>query len=132
MTALRSTPLRLTVTLIAIFVIFTVAGYGAGFLVTHAALTRDVAARLEQTVHTVRSIPEQDEIVERAAEIAAAAQTRDLLLRYVMPGGPTVGNLPEPVEVVSGAIVGHADLPLPEDASPTAILPGRATSARAR
>ena len=116
MTALRSTPLRLTGTLIAIFALFTVAGYGAGYLVTHAALTRDVAARLEQTLQTVRSIPEQDEIVERAAEIAAAARSRDLLLRYAIPGGPTVGNLPEPVGVVSGAIVGHSDLPLPEDA----------------
>jgi signal transduction histidine kinase len=116
MTALRSTPLRLTGILIVIFAAFTVAGYGAAFLVTRAALTRDVAARLEQTVETIRSIPEQDEIVERAAEIAAGAVAHDILRRYTVPGGPTIGNLREPVEVVSGAIIGHADLPLAEDA----------------
>jgi hypothetical protein len=132
MTALRSTPLRLTGILIVIFAAFTVAGYGAAFLVTRAALTRDVAARLEQTVETIRSIPEQDEIVERAAEIAAGAEAHDILLRYTMPGGPTIGNLGEPVEVVSGAIIGHADLPLAEDAVADSYLAWKGAVAAAR
>jgi len=115
MTALRSTPLRLTATLIVVFTLFTLAGYGAAYLVTRAALSRDVAARLEQTVETVRSIPEQEEIAERVAEIAASSAPRDLLLRYAVPGEPVIGNLPATVAAASGAIVGHDDLPLPED-----------------
>jgi len=115
MTALRSTPLRLTATLIVVFTLFTLAGYGAAYLVTRASLSRDVAARLEQTVETVRSIPEQEEIAERVAEIAASSATRDLLLRYAVPGEPAIGNLPARVVAPSGAIIGHDDLPLPED-----------------
>ncbi len=110
MNPLRSTPLRLTGTLIVIFMVFTSTGYAVAFFVTRSALSGDVAARLEQTVEAIRTIPEQDEIVERAAEIAAAADPRDMLLRYVVPGGRTLGNLPEPISIVSGAIVGEAEL----------------------
>lgn len=115
MTAPRSTPLRLTGTLIVIFVLFTLAGYGAAFFVTRTALTGDVTTRLEETLATVRAVVEQDEIVERVGEIAAAADAHDLLLRYTVPGQAPIGNLPETVDVVSGAIVGHADLPLDEE-----------------
>lgn len=114
MTTPRSTPLRLTGTLIVIFTVFTLVGYGAAFLTTRAAITSDVSARLAQTVDALRSIPEQDEIVERAAEIAGAAQPKDLLLRYTSDGAAPIGNLQQPVTVASGAIVPHDRLPLPE------------------
>lgn len=63
----------------------------------------------------LRAIPEQTEIVERAGEIAAAADRRDMLLRYEPAGGTAIGNLPRRVDVPSGAIVGHDGLPFDED-----------------
>lgn len=115
MIAARSMPLRLTATLIVVFFLFSLAGYGAAFFVTRESLARDVAARLEQTVDELRSIAEPDELVERAGEIAAAAEPRDLLLRYAAPGGgPPIGNLAEPIDLAPGRIVGHDRLPMPE------------------
>lgn len=110
----RSTPLRLSATLIVIFVLFTLAGYGAAYLVTRSNLNDDVAARLDQTVETVRAIAEQDEIAERIEEIAAGADSRDLLISYSVPGEAHLGNLPGSIDVATGAVVGHDALPLPE------------------
>lgn len=106
----RSTPLRLTGTLIVVFFVFTLAGYGGAYLVTRAALERDIAARLAATVDALRSIAEPDETVERATEIAAAAKPRDLLMRFTFPGTHPIGNLPPGLAVADGAIVAGAGL----------------------
>lgn len=116
MIALRSTPLRLTRTLIVIFASFTLAGYCAAFLVLRATLNRDVERDLAQAVDSLRSIAEPDEIAERVTEIAAGTDPRDMLIAYAVPGSAPVGNLPRPVAVRSGAIVGHGALRLDEDA----------------
>jgi signal transduction histidine kinase len=116
MKALRSTPLRLTGILIIVFSLFTLAGYAGALLVTRASLTHDVEARIAQTVETLRTIPEQEEVAERAQEIAAAADRHELLLRYDVPGAPAIGNLPEQIVASSGSIVQQADLGLAEDA----------------
>ncbi|MFO1144884.1 MAG: HAMP domain-containing sensor histidine kinase [Amaricoccus sp.] len=115
MIAIRSTPLRLTATLIVIFAAFTLAGYGAAFFVIRATLDRDVEADLAQAVDSLRAIAEPEEISERVAEIAAGANPRDTLIGFAVPGSAMVGNLPKPIAVRSGAIVGHRQLSLDED-----------------
>lgn len=127
MNSLRSTPLRLTGMLIVIFALFALAGYGAAFLITRAALEHDVAERLRQTVEAVASTQEQDEIAERAGEVAATADTREILLRFAVPGAAAIGNLPATVSVASGAVVDEAALPLPEDDKADSYLAWRET-----
>ncbi|WP_108658257.1 sensor histidine kinase [Acuticoccus kandeliae] len=116
-TAPRSTPLRLASTLIVIFFLFSLAGYGASYFITRELLTGDVDARLQQIVDELRSIPEEDERAERVAEIAGAADPAEILVRYAGPdGAAAIGNLTAPVRLSPGAIVRHGDLPLPEAA----------------
>lgn len=115
MKAPRSTPLRLTAILITVFSIFTLAGYAGAFFVMRALLTQDVDARINQTVEALRAIPEQDEIEERLGEIAASADSRDLLLRYEIAGSPVIGNLPDLPEARSGTIVRQAELGMSDE-----------------
>ncbi|RAR62063.1 MULTISPECIES: HAMP domain-containing sensor histidine kinase [Halomonadaceae] len=112
MMAIRSTPLRLTGTLIVVFVMFTLAGYATAYLVTRSSLNRELTAQLNQTVGAIQSVVEQDEIRERIEEIAAAANSRKLLLRYTEPGEAALGNLPSPVELQPNDIVRHTRLAL--------------------
>lgn len=109
----RSTPLRLTATLVVVFVLFTLAGYAAAYLVIRTSLSREVNARLEQTVDALRAIAEPDEIRERIGEIVAGAQPRDLLLRYTVPGEPVLGNLPAPIRASPYSVIGHDAITLP-------------------
>ncbi|KXS38593.1 MAG: ATPase domain-containing protein [Halomonadaceae bacterium T82-2] len=113
MNRLRSTPLRLTATLVVVFVLFTLAGYATAYLVTRTSLSREVNAQLEQTVDMLRAIAEPDEIRERIGEIAAGAQPRDLLLRYTEPGQPVLGNLTVPIEASAYSVIGHDAIPRP-------------------
>jgi len=114
MSRLRSTPLRLTATLVVVFVLFTLTGYATAYFVTRTSLSREVNARLEQTLATLRSIAESDEIRERIGEIAAGAQPRDMLMRYTEPGKPVLGNLPFPIRAASYSVIGHDEIPLPQ------------------
>lgn len=114
MMAIRSTPLRLTGTLIVVFVMFTLAGYATAYLVTRSSLNRELTAQLNQTVGAIQSVVEQDEIRERIEEIAAAANSRKLLLRYTEPGEAALGNLTSPVELQPNDIVRHTRLALPD------------------
>lgn len=111
---IRSTPLKLTSTLIVIFTLFTLVGFAAAYLVTRGSLEREISADLDQTVQAIRSISEQDEIDERVAEIAASSSPDEMLLRYDVPGQAPVGNLAGPVQVRSGQIVQGDRLPLPK------------------
>lgn len=110
MTRFRSTPLRLSVVLIAVFTVFMTAGLGIAYVVMHQALGAEISLRADQTVEELRAIPELEEQLERAAEIAAAADTRTLLIRLELDG-QTIANigsdLPE-------GIVGDDEIGLPE------------------
>ncbi|EMP57360.1 ATPase domain-containing protein [Marinobacter santoriniensis NKSG1] len=122
MTMLRSTPLKLTSTLIVIFTLFTLSGFGAAYLFTRASVDEEISADLEQTVQAVRSVSEQDEIEERISEIAASTSPADMLLRYDVPGKPPVGTLPASVTVRPDSIVEGNRLPIAGDAAAGSYL----------
>lgn len=122
MKRLRSTPLKLSVILIAVFTLFISAGLGMAYWLMHETLGADIALRAEQVIDDLRVIPEPDERIERAREIVSASDPRALLLRLEL-GGETVHSvqpLPEGVidsdatdlrePVADSYLVRHADL----------------------
>ncbi|WP_353471670.1 HAMP domain-containing sensor histidine kinase [Salipiger sp. H15] len=110
MTRFRSTPLRLSVVLIAVFTVFMSVGLGIAYVLMHRALGAEIDLRAEQTIEEIRAIPEPEERLERAAEIAAAADRRALLIRLEQDG-QTVANI---ASDLPEGIVGDDDIALPE------------------
>ncbi|MCA0998615.1 HAMP domain-containing sensor histidine kinase [Alloyangia pacifica] len=134
MTRFRSTPLRLSVVLIAVFTVFISVGLGIAYVIMHQALGAEIALRADQTIEEIRAIPETEERLERAGEIAAAADTRALLIRLELDGETIAnigGDLPE-------GIVGDDDIDLPEPVADSYLVrhtdlePGRLTVAVGR
>ncbi|WP_417725359.1 ATP-binding protein [Salipiger sp.] len=109
MRRLRSTPLRLSVMLIAVFTVFISVGLGIAYLLMHQALGAEIARRADQTIEEIVTIPETEERLERAAEIATAADRRALLIRLEL-GGETIANI---ATDLPGGIVGDDDIDLP-------------------
>lgn len=122
MRRLRSTPLRLSVILIAVFTLFMVVGLGMAYGLMRDALGADVVQRAEQAIEDLRAIPEPAERLERAREIVSASDPRRLLLRLALDGEivASVPDLPDgivdanatglPEPVADSYLVRHADL----------------------
>ncbi|MEC9198239.1 MAG: HAMP domain-containing sensor histidine kinase [Pseudomonadota bacterium] len=122
MKRLRSTPLQLSVILIAVFTLFMTAGLGIAYVLIRDALGADVALRAEQVMQDLRAIPEPAERLERATEIVVASDPRSLMLRLELNGETvaSVRTLPEglidaedtglPEPVADSYLVRHTDL----------------------
>ncbi|MCA0994197.1 sensor histidine kinase [Alloyangia pacifica] len=82
----RSTPLRLTAALIVVFAGFLAVGLGTAYLVMRQTLSADIAARADQIITELRSIPETEERAERAAEIAGSADPHMMMLHASIDG----------------------------------------------
>lgn len=109
----RSTPFRLAVVLIAVFAVFLSAGLGTAYVLMHRALSSDIEDRGMQVVEELRKIDDPEELLERAQEIAGAAEP-DRLLLAVGIGATRAGNLP-PSGALQGIIPGDS-LPLEDTA----------------
>ncbi|WP_116599940.1 HAMP domain-containing sensor histidine kinase [Primorskyibacter marinus] len=110
MTRFRSTPLRLSVMLIAVFTVFISVGLGIAYVIMHRALSTDIALRADQIIAEIRAIPDPEERLERTSEIATAADTSALLIRFEM-NGKTIANVPSDLPV---GIVTDDEIDLPE------------------
>lgn len=106
----RSTPLRLTRTLVAIFTLFTLAGFCAAYLITRESAEAEISADLQQVLEAVRNAGDQGAVEERVAELVASNRPADLLIRYAVPGKPVLGSLPAAVAVEPGQMVGRRQL----------------------
>ncbi|MBT9385226.1 HAMP domain-containing histidine kinase [Pseudooceanicola sp. CBS1P-1] len=124
MRALRSTPLRLAVALIAVFAVFLAAGLGTAYVLMHRTLSAEIDGRALQVVAELRAIGRPEERLERVQEIAATSRPDTLLIR-LETGGDSIGNLPESLDAASlrdgGLLSGHA-LPLAHPADSYRIL----------
>ncbi|QOL80811.1 sensor histidine kinase [Pseudooceanicola spongiae] len=102
---LRSTPLRLTVVVILVFAGFLGTGLGTAYLLMHRTLSVEIDSRATQLIAELRAIPDADERLERASQIAASADPRTLLVRLSL-NGVVVGNLPR-TDLRDGVVRGH-------------------------
>jgi signal transduction histidine kinase len=122
MKRLRSTPLKLSVILIAVFTLFISVGLGMAYWLMHETLGADISLRAGQVIEDLRAIPEPEERIERAKEIVATSDPRALLLRLELDGETvaSVRKLPEgvidsdatglPEPLADDYLVRHADL----------------------
>ncbi|WP_102107431.1 sensor histidine kinase [Oceaniglobus roseus] len=91
----RSTPLRLALVVIGVFVLFLAAGLTVAYATLRGTLTEETAGRLEQIVSEIAVIPEAEERIERVRELAAAADPERLLISYAAEG-MSAGNVAAP------------------------------------
>jgi len=101
---MRSTPLRLTVILIAVFTTFLAAGLGTAYVTMQRALAAGVRDNLDSIATELSGIADPEERAERAGEIAVAANPGVLMLSYEA-AGQRIGNLPAGTGTLSDGIV---------------------------
>ncbi|KAA8607714.1 hypothetical protein AL036_09505 [Salipiger aestuarii] len=109
MSRMRSTPLKLSVVLIAVFTGFMTVGLAVAYALMHETLSADIDLRADQVIAELAAIPEEDERLERAGEIASAADPRALLIRFTLDGN-TVANSPD----LPDGVIHEDEVPLPE------------------
>lgn len=91
--AIRSTPLRLTVIFLGIFILSSAASFSAAYLVIRANFDSTLEDEIEQTIDTYRTIDDQDELVNRLREDAEVADSDLMILHYQPDRGPVIANV---------------------------------------
>ncbi len=114
LTAIRSTPLRLTAILLAIFVVAASIAFAVAYLVVKSELDNAIAQEIDQTVATYRAIGDQTDLLERLAEDVAATSPEIRILQYLPDSGPRIANVDgfPPLSgygIVSEKVINHRD-----------------------
>ena len=91
--AIRSTPLRLTVTLVAILVLSSLASFFAAYWVIRGQLDAVLREELVQVAESYRGIPTETEIEERIARDTRTIDPELTLVRYIPAAGEGRGNI---------------------------------------
>ncbi len=116
--AVRSTPLRLTLLLLLLFVLSSIATFAAAYIVIRTSYDAALKTEITQAIETYRTVPEDDELLERLSQDMASTRPAYRVLQYLPDNGPRISNV-ERIEPVSGFTI------LPA----SAIAPGKATLA---
>lgn len=110
MARIRSTPLRLTVILLAIFALATLGCFATAYLVVRTNLNAAILSDLQQTVETFRSISDPDELRERLVEAAATTDPTFRVLHYLPDRGAVIANAGEVGPISGLSILSDQDL----------------------
>ncbi|HRO00117.1 MAG TPA: hypothetical protein PLX43_01200, partial [Nitrobacter sp.] len=92
----RTTPMRLTLRLVALFAGVSLAAFATAWWLANDALLDATAAALEQQVADIEASGPPAAIAREVAQAAERAESDHLILRYDGPGGP-VGNYSGPL-----------------------------------
>ncbi|WP_299820922.1 HAMP domain-containing sensor histidine kinase [uncultured Jannaschia sp.] len=90
---LRSTPLRLTLILIAIFTVSSLAIFSFSFLAVRQDFDDALRESVTQALASYQAIDEEEELRERLAAEVAAIPAEMTVLRFVPDAGASVGNV---------------------------------------
>ncbi len=113
--AIYSTPLRLTAILLAIFVVAASVAFSVAYLVVRSGFDAALRQDIDQTVATYRAIDNQDDLVERLSEDAAASHPEVRILQYLPDSGPRVSNIDRFPPLSGYAIVSEHEITAPDD-----------------
>lgn len=102
--SIRSTPLRLTAILVAIFALSSVVCFAAAYLVIRAEFDSALQDEINQKIATYQSIEEQDELIERLSDDAGTTSPELMILQYLPDQGAPVSNVRH-VPPVSGIAI---------------------------
>lgn len=89
----RSTPLRLTVIFLGIFVLSSAASFGAAYLVIRANFDATLEDELEQAIDAYRTIDDQDDLIDRLEEDVDVTDAELTILHYQPDHGDVIANV---------------------------------------
>ena len=108
--ATRSTPLRLTAILLAIFVVAASVAFTVAYLVVRTVFDATLQQDIDQTIATYLSIGAQDDLQERLAEDVAASRPETRILEYIPDTGPRISNVARFPPLSGSAVVLERDI----------------------
>ena len=114
--ALRATPMRLTLRLVALFALISVLSFALTWWLANAALLDSVEQTLEQQIDELRASKDPRQIARAVARLVEHVDEDDLVVRYDGPDGAT-GNY-------------RAVLPASEDTPRAVFLDDKASDVR--
>lgn len=89
--ALRATPMRLTLRLVALFALISLLSFALTWWLANAALLDSVEQTLEQQIDELRASKDPRQIASAVTQLAARVDEDDLIVRYDGPDGAS-GN----------------------------------------
>lgn len=93
---LATTPMRLTLRLVALFLAVSLAGFGMTWWLSRAAILEAAETALDQQIYEISTEGDAEAVAQAVAEAASRADHDHLILRYDGPGG-MVGNYTGPL-----------------------------------
>lgn len=90
---LRSTPLRLTAILLGIFILSSMASFGAAYLVIRANLDATLEDEIKQTIDAYRAIDNQQDLIQRLDKDATFTDSDLTILHYQPDEGAVIANV---------------------------------------
>lgn len=91
--AIRSTPLRLTAILVAIFVASSAASFAVAYFVIRSTFDATLQDKINQKFATYQAITSQGELLERLTVDADSTDPELLILHYLPDRGAVIANI---------------------------------------
>lgn len=136
---IRSTPLRLTIMLMAIFVMSSAASFTAAYLVIKSSFDTALADEIDLKFATYQTIENQSDLLERLLLDNRSANPELLILQYHPDEGAPIANVTrippsDGFSVVSEAAIDHSDQSIADSylARSARVGQGRLTIAQTR
>ena len=124
----RSTPLRLTAVLIAVFALSTLVSFGIAYGVIRRSSDAALRVQSVQEFGSYRRMASQGQLVNRLLNEAVTIPPKSLILHYRSDTGTVVTNVPGLPPLSNGSVVLPGEIPLPGEtlADSYLVISGRA------
>ena len=114
---MRSTPLRLTGLLVALFIASTLLSLGIAYFVIRSSIDEDIHLQMDDEFASYRQIVDQSDLEERITQESAAVSVQTMILSYKADTGQRLGNVPSILAVSGRSIVSGSDVNATQTAS---------------
>ncbi len=91
--SIRSTPLRLTAILVAIFIVSSAVSFATAYLVIRSTFDATLEDEITQKITTYQAIEDQDDLIERLTDDADSTDPELLVLQYLPDRGAPISNV---------------------------------------
>lgn len=112
----RSTPLRLTARLIAVFSISTLLSFGAAFIIVTRSADANLRAQVLEDFDSYKLVRNQAALIERLLADIATAPPETLIIDYRTDSGSRLSNVPGLPALSGFSIVPASRIPLDQSA----------------
>ncbi len=90
---IRSTPLRLTVVFLGIFILSSAASFATAYFVIRSNFESTLEDEIDQVIDTYKAIEDQNVLIERLKEDVNVTDSELTILQYLPDRGPNIANV---------------------------------------